>query len=620
MSTKTSFKRIAAVAALALTLGGFSAVSAYAADGDITAATGFTFGGTATAATISTTSGAGNYVGLNLATTAGVVQNVVVTNGTVSGAAANTDLTSGNGTASLVITAGTGITSEALTIPTPTAGTVKASVYGYTAGVRNSTATSTLTITVSDAAVLVPGYVTSQITTGAVANGGAVALTVTSARYTGSDATVQAPATAGGAAGTEAAVIGVALASAYDTGFSAYLSATITGAGTISIKEDTTTIATSAAPAIASTGTQLTSAAKNKFYRVSVFADGRAGVGTITISSGTTALLTKTVTFYSTATKATATQNLFVAKAGRVLGAQTGTQNYAIALTGATVEGTVANQDGTAAYTVALVDANGNAAAPAQTPIIKSSSSSKITSNGCTAVTAKVGVYQCSVSGTGGAASGDSATVTFSIPATSTEVADATTGLYSITAAALKFVVGGSVQKVVLSSDATTYMPLTPMTLIATATDSKGFAAYDQDFTTGTPLIASLKTSAAFAGTATFSSPAYIINGVGKFGTLYAPSIEGGVTVTGVDNVSTAGEAVSATFTVDNGAISAGNALALDAANAATDAANNAYDEAQNATQAASDALAAVTALAAQVKSLTAMVLRIGIAVAKLKK
>jgi pyruvate/2-oxoacid:ferredoxin oxidoreductase alpha subunit len=62
------------------------------------------------------------------------------------------------------------------------------------------------------------------------------------------------------------------------------------------------------------------------------------------------------------------------------------------------------------------------------------------------------------------------------------------------------------------------------------------------------------------------------------------------------------------------------SSLALDAANAATDAANNAYDEAQNATQAASDALAAVTALAAQVKSLTAMVLRIGIAVAKLKK
>jgi hypothetical protein len=36
MSTKTSIKRIAAVAALALTLGGFSAVSANAAAGTVT--------------------------------------------------------------------------------------------------------------------------------------------------------------------------------------------------------------------------------------------------------------------------------------------------------------------------------------------------------------------------------------------------------------------------------------------------------------------------------------------------------------------------------------------------------------------------------------------------------
>ena len=75
----------------------------------------------------------------------------------------------------------------------------------------------------------------------------------------------------------------------------------------------------------------------------------------------------------------------------------------------------------------------------------------------------------------------------------------------------------------------------------------------------------------------------------------------------------------SATIAVDGGTASS-SALALDAANAATDAANNAYDEAQNATQAASDALAAVTALAAQVKSLIASVKKLTAAVAKLKK
>jgi len=77
-----------------------------------------------------------------------------------------------------------------------------------------------------------------------------------------------------------------------------------------------------------------------------------------------------------------------------------------------------------------------------------------------------------------------------------------------------------------------------------------------------------------------------------------------------------AASALSATSAVEGDASAS---LALDAANAATDAANNAYDEAQNATQAASDALAAVTALAAQVKTLIASVKKLTKAVAKLK-
>ena len=71
MSTKTSFKRIAAVAAVALTLGGFSAVSAHATAATATFfVTGATTNGTATpgsiADTATATSNGNTYVSVNL--------------------------------------------------------------------------------------------------------------------------------------------------------------------------------------------------------------------------------------------------------------------------------------------------------------------------------------------------------------------------------------------------------------------------------------------------------------------------------------------------------------------------------------------------------------------------
>ena len=90
------------------------------------------------------------------------------------------------------------------------------------------------------------------------------------------------------------------------------------------------------------------------------------------------------------------------------------------------------------------------------------------------------------------------------------------------------------------------------------------------------------------------------------------------------DNVITAlvqgATPITATSTVSvSGGVAGTSSLSLDAANAATDAANNAYDEAQNATQAASDALAAVTALSAQVGALIATVKSLAAVVAKIK-
>jgi len=104
------------------------------------------------------------------------------------------------------------------------------------------------------------------------------------------------------------------------------------------------------------------------------------------------------------------------------------------------------------------------------------------------------------------------------------------------------------------------------------------------------------------------------VNGAFK----YAATLLAGQGSTTVLAVGPKGGSGIATVSVTGGTADS-SSLSLDAANAATDAANNAYDEAQNATQAASDALAAVTALSAQVGALIATVKSLAAVVAKIK-
>ena len=145
-------------------------------------------------------------------------------------------------------------------------------------------------------------------------------------------------------------------------------------------------------------------------------------------------------------------------------------------------------------------------------------------------------------------------------------------------------------------------------TISATVVDAQGYPAPDG-------------TSVTFASTGqgvVAPSSGYTSNGVA------------GTADTAVANFIAAGDGGSATVTAIAGNYSGStsisvaggsgsSSLSLDAANAATDAANNAYDEAQNATQAASDALAAVTALSAQVSALIATVKSLAAMVAKIK-
>ena len=178
----------------------------------------------------------------------------------------------------------------------------------------------------------------------------------------------------------------------------------------------------------------------------------------------------------------------------------------------------------------------------------------------------------------------------------------------AIASSPVTFYCSGSALTVVAAAASSSVDAGAVTTLTATVTDKNGYPVgdgYSVTFAgTGAGAVApsTSTTSNGVAGTKDTSVVNFIANGDGGSATITA--IAGNYS--GATSISVAG---------GSGAAS----LSLDAANAATDAANNAYDEAQNATQAASDALAAVTALSAQVGALIATVKSLAAVVAKIK-
>jgi hypothetical protein len=601
MSTKTTFKRVALVAAVAAAFGGLSTVAANAANvGDIlvTAATGTNNFSTTAAATetATATSGANNYVGITVYASNTAPVAVSVTGGTaVSGSTSVT----GSGTSSLVVTPANG-SSTALNIPTPSAGTITVKDYLITNGVQSTTATTTLTITVSNAAVMNIGLSTAvSIRAGAA--------TETAA---GTSDSLSAVKTAGTIGGEIRVTVNDGSAAAYN---GATVSATVAGSGLVSIDTSSTQSAgtvRSASLVLDGTGASGHSAQATNVSYVHIAADGTSGTGTITISltdpvSGvTTVLATKTVTFTGSAATVTAVGNLKVLKASSAA-------NY----TGTT---TVADQTGVAS-TIALTgfvfDSNGNKATGTVKAV--SSDSTVLGTGSCVAATgadALSNEYNCPVYGVVGAASGKSATVTF-------EAADST-GAYTILSTPVTFTIGGAIAKTVLSMDSDSYTALAPIVFKATVTDASGNAAYDQDVVLLATPVSSIQLGGTDIGTS-FVALKALIGGVATYKGSYAPAADGTFTVSATDTL-TALNPVSATASVTTGASSASMAAtdaaneATDAANAATDAANAAADAADAATAAAQDAsaqaqaaLAAVNALSAKITVLAAQIAKI---------
>ena len=665
MSTKTTFKRVALVAAVAAAFGGLSTVAANAAAlqtisttsgtsiSTVAAGTNLTSNDVVGAYSIETvTSGTTDHV--YTITSSGVGSLAFAAPSATGYTATHTGTSTDIGGALIanpatsvvqdyIVNSGTSATWYAGTTPGVSAfgnaSVLQFSAYSAVAG------TQTITVTGD-----VSGTVTHTITWGATP--------VVTAQY--STAYINTGATIGASDGTSlygannanslVANIAVELESAASTPINgAGLSVTVTGPGSLGLVQSastTTAIYTGSGSvpstqlAVPNTGRSLTIAASGStaYFLIGLYGDGTSGTATVTISSGTTVIATKSFVFTGSPAKVTATQNLMVLKAGGTAGHSGGTgltgyvYNGAVdaadattVLTGA-AEVTTGTTDvaGLTPITVFTTDANGN-------PVTLSSIDSshiKVVSSDSTVLTAgtcqaSVGYtvttggitneINCYVLGATGAASGSKATATV-------ELYDTTTSAWDILSTPLTFTIGGSVVAETAALDATTYVPGQPFKLTVSATDKAGNAAYDQD-------IAGFSAPVFSTYIQSFAAPTKLIGGVAsKTVAGYAPVQDGTFTITGVDGDSVAGEALSVSAAVTTGASTAASAAtdaaneATDAANAATDAANAAADAADAATSAAQDASAKADAALAAVNALSAKITVLAAQIAKIVK
>jgi hypothetical protein len=327
-----------------------------------------------------------------------------------------------------------------------------------------------------------------------------------------------------------------------NTATSTTISATITGPGLISFG------------AFASAGRAVS--ASGNTQALNVYSDGTAGVGTITISSGTTVLATKTVSFAGPAA--------------------------ALAVALKTANPTWIAPLGTAVLTVSAKDAAGVAATVPATTTATSSATTVAT----------VGTVAGGEVTVTGVAAG-TAVITIADSATGSTVTSAT---YTVTVKAATTTAAAT-----LTFDKAEYTPgeLMTITVGADVADNAAYAAFtavpvasSNLITVRNPFAANTFTVALVSGKATW--------------TAYAPLTAGPLTLIATTSAGPSTAAtVTATATIvgDGAAQAAADAAAeaTDAANAATDAANAAAEAADAATAAAQDAADAVAALSTQV-------------------
>jgi len=611
MSTKTTFKRIALVTVAALSFGTMAAIAPASAAlagnvalfCDVAATSGADSGGgarnTSTNTTCSGIAGPANSLKLSVNTreyvdgvsdtTAAKAAFVEITGGTILGTATTIDsgtVINTSRTQLTVVESGT----VGLSIATPAVGTITVKLYKAAAGGYSATASETVVITVNAAAVA---------GTLSVANSKSIIDSGTAASAASSDEKVTGSGTSTNA-NKRYAVITVSLKDTQATPAaitaSTVVSASITGAGLLE-KHNTSGLTRSvitsgeAAGATAARVASVTTTTGTAIFNV--VSDGTSGIGTITISAGSTQISTETITFYGTAATLSATQVLKVANiTGTTLGADTAD-----------------NSTDSPAIIISAKDSAGNPVVGLTTTDFSAATSDALVMSKTIVVTADTvtpGDYNVKVTSAANSTSaGKSATLTVSYKVSST---------VTITAPAVTFTLGGgSVYGVTMTADKTSYAPGELVTLTMTAKDKYGNAVADGSYalfdtsSAGTALVPSASlTSKPFGTTGSVS----FVGGV-KTATLYAPYGTGALTITGTFNTSVATttaktSVVGTVQVVDAGSSSAQAAAeeATAAANDATDAALSAAEAAEAATAMAQEAVDAVAELSAQVTSL----------------
>ena len=617
MSTKTSFKRVSAVTALALAIGGLTSVAANAALVASTVTSINLVGSSAntnvTGSTVAVNVGAVipsqtlvvgdniRFTGVLTSYPAGGYTSVAAKSGLNGNTAVNVagsipTLPTGLATATTVTTTSSlNLVASATTAGSTVTATSTTSGFGsftfaptvvgtyavtvYADGALNATANGvidagepqqTITIVVAAGPTLSSGTSTAFMIGG---NAGTTAGSATSDAIPVTASKTMSGANVGGITVSLFDSSNVAVTSG------ASLTASITGPGYLSwLTADLPTAnSCSATPTYSATvGRSITAQTADAVGNLIVCADGVAGASTISISivnsSGvTTPLASKSVTFYGSVTKlAVSKTNFTIGKAGSANGnGTTGARTLAHEV-GSTA-GVTPQSAGvtTPAFIVAATDSSGNPVNTAVAPTVVSSDPTVVSAGACvldvvSAAAADaafadslngVGFYNCNFTGAANAASGSKATLTIKV----LDPADAAGLAFLTTTIAVS--IGGSVAKEVLSTDKASYAPGEAMTINVTATDSKGNPVFD-----GAAAVGAITPSKSLGGTA--FAPALYVGGkasskssTGVVST-FAPAVQGPftLTATGTDAATTA---LTASATVTDGSTTSAQIASL---------------------------------------------------------
>ena len=595
MSTKTSFKRIALVAAAALTLGGLSAVSAHAVDGylptvDLASAPATATVGTPVTAVVHL-SGVANQYGGNLSATAFIVAEPSTSALPYNAPAGDTYTAT-----AYTSTAGTG----AFTFPAPSFYNVAEFTPTTLPGV-NATARENwyynLTFT-PDAPGSYSVVVFSNLDNTQKATWTVVAAAKAPITAASSTAYIAATNSSANAAsdlvavahpktlnGSQAAHVLIHTDNATANATAGTITAVVTGPGLASFTS------------YAAAGRAVSMASANNNADLLLFADGVAGVSTVNIYSGTTLIATKTVTYYGTVAS-------FTASAVKI----------------SQGDSAASHPSNTGAIQVIAKDSLGNLVPGAPVKVAAADKTVVVSGTGTAAtaaqITAGTGAVDVSVAG------GKYGKIDLTVSSTDPSITATATVTLTVSSLVAK--------TVTLSADASSYTTGSLITLTESAVDANGLPVADG----GARAALSSNLLVQFADPTLFRDG--LTSGSftgGKFTVkAFAPVNQGTLTFT---DTAVAPAAIAAPLSVEitnQAADSAQAAIdaaqeATDAANAAYDAANNAMDSADAATAAAQDAsdnasaaLAAVTSLSATVAKLVASVQAIATALASIKK